>query len=246
MTESAYQIKAGTFEGPLDLLLSLIAKHEIDIYDISIHQITEEYLSYIEQMKEFNLEIASEFLLLAATLLEIKSAGLLPLQKEEIIDELTPEQVKRELIKRLINYRKFKNASELLEKRLEKGLKYHPRNSELEERFLSLMPDFTGDIDCSLMAQNMVRIIQRHWLANIETSHITPIPYSIDDQIDFLQQELNIRERLSFKEVTGNFSRTKVIVTFLAILELYKKGMVDINQADTFGDIEVQALGSRN
>lgn len=234
-----YNINTEVFQGPFDLLLSLIAKHEIDIYDISISEIAEEYLSYINKMKELDLEVASEFLLIAATLLEIKSARLLPVEKEEIVDELTPEQIKRELIKRLINYRKFKNAVTFLESRIDKGMKYHPRAVELEGRFLELIPDFTDKINPQHLAKTMVRIIQRYYLAYVDASHITPIPISMEEQINFLQRELDLKGFTSFKKLTGGFSRMEIIVTFLAVLELYKEGQVDIGQPEKFGDIVI-------
>lgn len=241
--KNSYNIKTTGFQGPLDLLLNLIAKHEIDIYDVSISEITQEYIDYINKMKEFNLEIASEFLLIAATLLEIKSARLLPVEKkEEVIDELSPEQVRRELIKRLINYRKFKNASVFLEQRFEKSIGFHPRNAELEERFLNMIPDFSSEIDTNLMAEKMVKIIQRYWLLRVNADHITPITISINDQIEHLNKELLLRERVSFKDLTSRFSKIETIVTFLAILELFKKGEIDLGQAERFGDIEISKL----
>ena len=235
----SYQVTTEVFEGPLDLLLNLISKHEIDIYDISISKITDEYLEYIKQIKELNLDIASEFLLMAATLLEIKSHRLLPVGNEAGAEELTAEEIQKELIKRLINYRKFKNAASFLEFKIAEGIKYHARSAELEERFIDLMPDFTTDLDVSYLTKSMVDLLRRHYYSTVDSSHITPIPVKVEDQIEFLNRELILKQNLSFRDVTENFPKVKVVATFLAMLELYKKGLIEINQAKTFGDIEV-------
>lgn len=236
----AYEVKLEQFEGPLDLLLTLISRREVDIYSISISEITHEYLAYIKQLKELNLEVASEFLLIAATLLEIKSRGLLPEDKEES-EPLSAEEARKELIKKLINYKKFKNAAGFLKQSLDLGSKCYRRCAELEEPFVRLMPDFNEEISSKQLTAHLLHLVRvRHYI-KVNTSHIAPLPLSIDEQIDYVLNKLK-KGTKQFKELTKGFGRNEVIVTFLAVLELYKRSMIDIKQASNFGQIEMELL----
>ncbi len=236
-----FEVKLQQFEGPLDLLLSLISRHEVDIYEISISQITDEYLAYIESLKELNLEVASEFLLIAATLLEIKSKGLLPSEEEIQTEPLAAAEVKKELIKKLINYKKYKNVAEFFEQKLNLGSRYYRREAELEECFAKLMPDFDEEITPQDLAKHLLHIVRVRHYSIVSTSHITPMSMSVDEQIDYVLSKLKDRPQ-KFKDITKNFNKNEVIVTFLAILELYKRSMVDIVQGSNFGQIELEFL----
>lgn len=235
-----YEVKLEQFEGPLDLLLSLISRREVDIYNISISEITDEYLAYIKRLKELNLEVASEFLLIAATLLEIKSRGLLPGSEEET-ESLPAGQVQKELVKKLITYKKFKNAAGFLKQSLDLGSKYYRRYAELEKPFVKLMPDFNQEITPEQITSHLLHLVRVRHYVKVNTGHITPLPLSIEEQIEYLLNKLEDGPK-QFKHLTKGLGRNEVIVTFLALLELYKRSMVDIKQAANFGQIEVELL----
>ena len=237
----SYEVKLEQFEGPLDLLLTLISRKELDIYDISLADIAEEYLAYIEKMKELNLDVASEFLLVAATLLEIKSRGLLSGDEVEISEPLTADEVKKELIKKLVAYKKFKNVALFLKQSMEVGTKYHKRQAELEECFVGLMPDFDEDINAQVIAQHLLHLVRVKHFAVVNAEHIAPFPLSVEEQVDFVLSRLQ-GGTSGFKEMTKGYGRQEVIVTFLAVLELCKRSMVDIVQVDNFGDMEIELL----
>lgn len=237
----AFQVKLEQFEGPLDLLLTLISRREVDIYDISISEITDEYLSYIEKLRELNLEIASEFLLIAATLLEIKSRGLLPNDELEPTEPLSTDEVRKELIKKLINYKKFKNTAAFLKQSFEIGSKYYERQAELEACFIGLMPDFDEEINPIDLAQHLLHLVRVRHFALVNTNHITAAPLSVEDQIEYVLDELK-RGPLGFKQMTDGLTRYETIVTFLAVLELYKRIVIDIKQAANFGQIELELI----
>ncbi len=135
-----YLVKLEVFEGPFDLLLHLIGRKEIDIYEVSIADITDEYLAYIETMRELDLEVATEFLLIAATLLKLKSDSLLPAPEKEA-EELAPQELREELLWRLVEYQKFRDAAAELANRLDREERYYYRQVDLEEPFRGLMPD---------------------------------------------------------------------------------------------------------
>jgi len=236
-----YEVKTLAYEGPLDLLLTLISRHEVDIYNISISEITSEYLTFIEQLKELNLEVASEFLLIAATLLEIKSRGLLPSEQQDAAEPLSADEVRKELIKKLVAYKKFKNAADFLKQSLELGTKYYRRQAELEECFVNLIPDFDEEINPKELALYLLHLVRARYYTLVNTSHITPIPISVDEQVDYVLSHLKTGSK-KFRDITKGFDRNKVIVTFLAVLELYKRSLIDIRQALNFGQLELELL----
>lgn len=240
----SYQVKLGAYEGPFDLLLSLISKHKLDIYDISIGRITEEYLAYLEQMRELDLEIASEFLLVAATLLEIKAAGLLPqAETDKPTDELSAYDKRELLIARLIEYKKFKNAGLSLLARMQAHEKFYPRIAALEPGFENLLPDFLTEVSLNELAEIFIKLLHRQSWRLIDSTHIATISFSVESKIDEIIELLRLETQLSFRKLTASASgRDEIIATFLAMLELYKQGQISIIQAATFGDIEILCL----
>lgn len=235
-----YQVKLEVFEGPFDLLLSLISRHKVNIYDISVAQIAEEYLGYLDEMRQLDLEIASEFVLVAATLLEIKSAGLLPQARRiEDDDVLTAFEQRQLLIGRLIEYRKFKNAGQALASRDTAERHFYTRQAALEPQFDQLLPDFLAGIDVQEFGILMRELLDRERIRLIDSSHIATIKISVEAKLEEVITLLGRAKRLFFKELTKEGKRSDVVATFLALLELYKRGLIDIRQADVFGDIEI-------
>ena len=236
-----YQLKLEMFEGPFDLLLNLISRQKIDIYEIPIAQITREYLDYVDSFQEFDLEIGTEFLLMAATLLDIKAANLLP-KKEEPADEddVSPQEGREVLIARLIEYKKFKNVSGELTARYEAESKYYPRDAGLEEQFDGLIPDFLAGLSLGSLRRMFLAVYDKKEINLMQADHITPKPLSVDEYVKRLKERLKGLKMKSFRELTNDCTdKVELITMFLAVLELYKRGKVELGQAEVFGEIMI-------
>ena len=245
-----YNVKIDAFEGPLDLLLHLINRLEIDIYDIPVAQITEQYLLYIHTMNELELDVASEFLVMAATLLAIKSKMLLPKHEEESLEEDSnfeyAEDPREELVERLIEYRKYKEAAhdlKLLEE--ERSLMYTKPPSDLSDYAKEIKPEKT-DLNVSLydMLAAFQKLLRRKKLQRPITTKITRQEISIDKRMTEILDELRcFKGRKSFNELFPHPSKDYIVVTFLAILELIKRKEIDVKQDGNFSEIFVEAIG---
>ena len=234
-----YEVKLDIFEGPLDLLLYLIKKNEIDIYDIPIALITEQYLKHIEIMKNLNLDVAGEYLLLASTLIHIKSKMLLPAQEDENKENEDEQDPRSELIKQLLDYQAFKEASIQLEQRplLERDVskKGYSVENQCAER-----GEYETDVELSVfeLVEAFYRIIST--MGKTEFMEIDVEKMSLTDRINEIMGRLAEGKKLTFAELLGDYSDKKMILyTFLAILELMKLRMIRVYQASSFGVIRV-------
>ncbi len=235
-----YQVKLEVFEGPFDLLLHLIGRKEIDIYDISIAEITDEYLSYMESLRELDLEIATEFLLIAATLLKLKSDLLLP-EPEVEGEEPGPSELREELLWRLVEYQKYRNAAAELGRRLEREERYYYRQVDLEDPFRHVMPDVLRGLTLEKLAATAREIVELE--SQVDVSYIAPIKINIDEFMDRVRAVMAARGSTSYRELTAEcVLRVELIAMFLALLELYKREEIDMRQASRFGDIRVYAV----
>ncbi|NOQ50877.1 MAG: segregation/condensation protein A [Desulfuromonadaceae bacterium] len=227
------EIRLENFSGPLDLLLHLIKTTEMDIYDIQMVAITEQYLAIIEQMKQLDLDAAGEFLLMAATLIHIKSRMLLP-ASEEVADE---EEVdpRAELVRRLLEYQRYKGAAETLEK-----LPQLDRDVFVGQFFPAdiLEAETDGEIAVGIyqLADAFHRLLKE---IPAEVFHeVVREQYSVVEHISLLLDRLSAAERLAFREIFATRpTRQELVVTFLAMLELVKMRMVKIEQVTEFGEI---------
>jgi segregation and condensation protein A len=244
MNETAYQIELEVFEGPFDLLLELILKQEVDIYEVSIARITDGYLKYLTKMKELNLDLTSEFLVIAATLLELKSYALLPVDEEEEIAIIRSEMETREsLIEHLIDYMTFQGISADMASKAEDQSYLYPRIAQPEEEFAALAPDFLAGIrltDLSSLAQELLGV--KPTLV-VDTSHMALYNVSISEKAHEVVDMLRQKPAGSFKQMC-EAAETKIekIVVFLALLELFKRGVIGVSQARVFGDIRVKLV----
>ena len=234
----AYPIRLQNFEGPLDLLLYLIRKNELNIYDIPIALVTEQYLQYIELMQELNLDVAGEFLVMAATLIHIKSRTLLPRPPTEAELAAEEEDPREALVRRLIEHQRFKAAAELLHERETVRSAQWTRSDasvadvtgedvepELEVDLFTLLAAFRGVLD---RARQRPRVL------------LPPEQISIESRIDVLLTRLSETEACGFEDLFGDVSsRGDLIVTFLALLEMIRLKLVRIFQAGPFGEIRV-------
>ena len=236
-----YQVKLEVFEGPFDLLLHLIGRREIDIYDISITEITDEYIAYMESMRDLDLEVATEFLLIAATLLKLKSDYLLP-EPEKEAEEIAPTELREELLWRLVEYQKFRDAAAELGKRLEREERYYYREVDLEEPFSHIVPDVLSGLTLQRLAQAARELIEAE--AELDVSYIAPIKINMDDFMDRVRRTLAETGSTSYRELTADCAlKVELIAVFLALLDLDKREEIDIRQAARFGDIRVYAMG---
>ncbi|MEW6584942.1 MAG: segregation/condensation protein A [Nitrospirota bacterium] len=232
--EGAYNIKIPVFEGPFDLLLHLIKENKIDIYDIPIARITSQYLQYLEMMKELNLEIAGEFIVMAATLIYIKSRMLLPPDEETPAEEL--EDPRAELVQKLLEYQKFKEAAGDLRKREEDWMKVFHRETDLseEEEGGEL---YLFDVNLFDLLDAFKKILEK---APPEIVSITKETLTVKDRMSVIMEILEGQETVGFEDFfTQGMTRIQLIVTFVALLELIRLGLARAYQEREFGKIWV-------
>lgn len=235
--EDLYNIKLPAFEGPLDLLLHLIKENKIDIYDIPISFITGRYLEYISMMKELNLEIAGEFLVMAATLIQIKSKMLLPPEEAAVAGTEQMEDPRLELVQRLLEYQAYKDAASILKEREDESLRIFSREPEDEPR-----EEGEGDAEPYLFDVNVFDLLGafRKILeaAPPEVRTITMETLTVKDKMFLIVDLLENSESIRFEELfEGSVTRKRLIVTFLALLELLRLGLARVYQEREFGYI---------
>lgn len=244
-----YQVKIDTFEGPLDLLLHLINRLEIDIYDIPMSEITDQYLIYIKTMKELHLDVASEYLVMAATLLAIKSKMLLPKHEEVIVEdemEMNYEEDPRdELVERLIEYRKYKEAAEDLKSlEEERNLMFSKPPSDLSDLSKDI-PVEKVEINVTIydMLGALQKMMRRKKLQKPLATKIARQEISIEKRMEEILVELkSFKGRKSFYELFPFPQKEHIVVSFLAILELMKRQEIQIEQEKNFAEIFVMSL----
>ncbi len=236
-TELPLNIKLEIFEGPLDLLLHLIKKNEIDIYDIPITVITRQYLQYLEMMKSLNLDIAADFLLMAATLLHIKSKMLLPPAEEEVTEEEKEEDPRMELVRRLLEYQRFKEAAQELAKGPLLEREVYTRKFFSEALLDGVEEVLTGETTLFDLLEAIKKVLQG--IPPEEFQEISMDQLNIKDKIHQIMENLWEAESLNFSQLFHVDSRREVIVTFLALLELLRLRMVKVYQPELFAPIRI-------
>jgi segregation and condensation protein A len=241
--EDAYRVHIEEFEGPLDLLLHLIKKNEVDIYNIPIAAITRQYLEYMELLKELNLDIAGEFLVMAATLLQIKSRMLLPLTPEE--EEAEVEDPRAELVRRLLEYQRYRDASYQLSSRNLLGREVFARKFDSSEASESPQKDEPPDVELFELIEAFRRVMAR---VSVETFHdVVTDGISIADRISEVLTLLHGGKTISFDSLFfDGMTRDLLVVTFLSMLELCKLKLIRITQAESLGSIWLTSTSEVN
>lgn len=225
--------KLPAFEGPLDLLLHLIKENKIDIYDIPIVEITRQYLDYLELMKELNLEVAGEFLVMAATLIYIKSTMLLPPDEEQV--ETPAEDPRAELVQRLLEYQKFKEASFSLREREDVWKNIFRRMPPHIKDFDNEPGLLLSEVSLFDLMSAFKKLLSK---APEQVIEITRETLTVADKINLIMETLEKRDGIKFEELfEKNFTRITLIITFLALLELIRLGLVRTYQEKAFGSI---------
>jgi segregation and condensation protein A len=242
----AVEVSTPVFEGPFDLLLHLILEEKVDLYEVSLARIVDAYLAELERMQSLDLELATEFLLIAATLVELKARRLLPGREDvELDDELAVWEERDLLLARLLECKTFKDVAAVLERLAERAAASWPRQAGVEERFLGLVPDPLEGLRPERLRQAFLRATRPAPVPRVDLFHVSPIRLTVAEAVDGLAARLSVEGRASFRTLTaGVAERLEVIVSFLALLELFKQGFVDLEQLEQFGDIEVVWLGS--
>lgn len=238
-TQPGYTIKLPVFEGPLDLLLHLIREHKLDIYDIPIARVTEQYLHYLSLMESLDLDIAGEFFVMAATLLEIKSKLLLPIPQSD--DEEEGLDPREELVEKLLEYERFKNAAESLKDLEEDRRKVYWRlTDEISGYDAPVIP-------LNLQAMDLIAAL-RQMLIEVgegeeQVTSIEREKVSLRMKMrEILQRVRSSDSGAGFRDLCGtNCTRADIIITFLALLELLKSGKITIKQKKTLGEIQIKA-----
>ena len=234
-----YAIKIENFEGPLDLLCHLIEKNKMDIYDIHLNEITDQYIQYLNQMEKMNLEIASEFVVMASTLLYLKSKNLLPKQEVEE-EELTEE----ELIRRIIEYKKFKEISKVLKQNyIQNGNRYYKNQENIELPKQKLEKDYDNtiipNIYSELIERNRVKINQN--AKNIEKIALVE-NYTVASKVKEMFKVLVKQKRFVFNKLfsLNKHNKQEVVTAFSGLLEMSRRKKVETTQEELFGDITVE------
>ena len=237
--ETDYKVKLEVFEGPLDLLLYLIKQDEIDIYDISLERITSQYLEYLQAFKELNIELAGEFIVMAANLIYLKSRSLLPLDQQPPEEDAGEEDPRWELIRQLIEYKKFKEAAtelHLRELQQERMFAREAASSSTLQEPLRL-----GEVGIFQLINAFQTVIKRIE-ARQEVQEIFGERFSVSEKIDMILRRVGTGAPLRFSDLFGQVvSRVEVVVTFLALLELIRLKQVRAFQKSLFEEIEIAA-----
>lgn len=239
-----YSVTTAVFEGPFDLLLHLVASQQVELYEVSLHAIVDGYVAHLAHLEALDLDVATEFVVIAATLIELKSRRLLPQAEQPDDDDLDLWAERDLLLARLIECKTFKNAAARLDRLAEVAATSWPRRAGPEERFASLVPDVLAGVTVADLQAALVRAVTpAPPPPRVDLDHVAPIRISTRDVADRLVVELARAGCLTFRQLTVHLpGRLEVIVAFLAVLELYKDGRVELDQADRFGDLLVTWL----
>lgn len=243
----SYIVSVGAFEGPFDLLLQLIAHREMDIYDVPLGDIIDDYLTVLRTMETLDLEATTEFLMVAATLVELKAARLLPATDEPELDQVALEA--RDLLyARLLDYQVFIAAARFVAGRLDEQSGYLARSVALEERFIGCAPPVHVPLSPPELATLMARLLEQadERTHPVDISHLQPIRLTVRQAAELITDELRrAGGRASFRELTAGYRhREEVVVAFLAVLELFKSEQIEVEQPATCGELIIEFTGT--
>jgi segregation and condensation protein A len=239
-------VSTPVFEGPFDLLLHLITREQVDLWEVSLSDIVDGYVATLEQLRVgLDLEAATEFLLIAAVLLELKARRLLPGRDDiELEEELALWEERDLLLARLLECKTFKDAAGAMHRLMDAAGRSWPRLAGVDERYTALVPDLLEGVTADQLRDSMQALLAPKPGNRLLLDHVAPVRISVRDAVDELINELPRVGRISFSRLTGSLGeRLEIIVRFLALLELYKQGLVDLEQASSFAELHVSWLG---
>lgn len=252
----SYRVSTQVYSGPFDLLLQLVTRQKVDIDAISISEVAEQYLAEAERIEALDLDVASDFLLVAATLLDIKAASLVPQEaprKADDVDEddedleelsaLDGDALREVLIQRLIAYKQFKGAAAALGARMQAESRMHPRVAGPDPEFLGLMPDYLAGITLRGLAVICADLDGKRQTFLLEAEHVAPHRVPLDLTVTSVDRFTMAHQTCTFRELLdGDATTEQLVVTFLAMLELAKRGSLTLSQDTIFGTIQINRV----
>jgi segregation and condensation protein A len=240
----SYSVRTPVYEGPFDLLLHLILKQEVELWEVSLAEIVDAYLTELERMETLDLDVATEFLLIAATLVELKARRLLPgIEDLELDEELLRFEERDLLLARLLECKTFKDAARAIEGHIRRADRSIARTAGPEEPYRWMVPDPLESVRLESLRAAALRMLAAPPVVIVDTDHVAPVRASVRDAVESVLRLLPDTEPMSFRALaSGAPHRLEVIVRVLAVLELYKQGMVDILQFSNFGELLVRRL----
>jgi segregation and condensation protein A len=242
----SYEVRTDVYEGPFDLLLHLIARQEVDLYEVSLTGIVDAYLAELDRMGPLDLDVATEFLVIAATLVELKTRRLLPEPAGDGLDadDLALFEQRDLLLAQLLECKTFAQAGESLGRMLEAGARTSPRTAGPEPWFLAKAPDLLAGVTPDALARALVRAATPRPPPKVDLFHVAANRVSVGEALAELLATIPAAGTISFREITAGMGRgIDLVVRFLAVLELYKQGLVELDQATTFGELRITWAG---
>jgi segregation and condensation protein A len=241
-----FAVRLDNFEGPFDLLLSLIAKHKLDITEVALSRVTDEFISFIKQAgREWDLEQTSSFLVVAATLLDLKAARLLPQGDVEDEEDLALLEARDLLFARLMQYQAFKQVASVLEHRIAGESRRFPRAVGLEERFATMLPEVLIGLGLEEFATLAARAMAPKPVPEVSLSHLHAPAVSVREQAALVVDRLRRHSTMTFRALSGDSPDTLTTVArFLALLELFREGVVSFDQVVPMGELTVRWTGA--
>ena len=241
-----FSVRVGDFEGPFDLLLSLISKHKMEVTELALHQVTDEFISYIKgKGSEWDLDEASGFLVVAATLLDLKAARLLPSGEVEDEEDLALLEARDLLFARLLQYRAYKEVAALIAQQMETASKRLPRTVSLEPQFAALLPEVLIGIGLDQFASLAASALAPKTPEQVGLGHLHVPKVSVREQAAIIVQRLRRTRTSTFRALVADADSTLVVVgRFLALLELYREHVVLFEQVVPLGDLTIRWVGS--
>ncbi|HEX6219925.1 MAG TPA: ScpA family protein [Acidimicrobiia bacterium] len=238
-----FHVRTTVFEGPLDLLLQLITKHQVEITAVGLTDVVGEYLTFLDEMRELDIDVTSEFLLIAATLIQLKAQSLLPTRSElDLDDELALAEERDRLLSRLLASMTFKDVAAVLKRRLQDGNRYVPRVSGIDQRIYRPPPEIVIPASQDELALIAGKVLARATLEP-DLDHLDLDLPSVEMAIEDLQERLRLATVASFEDLTDHCRRpVEVAAYFLALLEMARWGLIEVSQADWTSQIQVKQL----
>jgi len=244
---STFSVSLENFSGPFDLLLGLISRHQLDITEIALAQVTDEFIAHLRAADELDLGQASEFLVVAATLLDLKAARLLPQGDVEDAEDLELLEARDLLFARLLQYRAFKEVAAAFATRLEGGSRRFPRIVALEPAFASLLPELVWSMGPSELAYLAARALEPKAPPSVDVSHLHGSQVSVREQAAVVADRLRRVGGASFRALVADAGEVAVVVArFLALLELFREGAIAFDQVTPLGELTVRWTGSED
>ncbi|GGY12314.1 segregation and condensation protein A [Streptomyces hiroshimensis] len=243
--DGRFTVRLDNFEGPFDLLLQLIAKHKLDVTEVALHKVTDEFMAHIRAMgPDFDLDQTTEFLVVAATLLDLKAARLLPAADVEDEADLALLEARDLLFARLLQYRAYKRVAEIFSGRLDEEARRFPRTVGLEPHHAELLPEVVLGIGPERLAELAVKAMRPRPAPQVYVDHIHAPLVSVREQAGVVVARLRVAGRVTFGELAGDAPDTLTVVArFLALLELYRERVVALDQDEALGELAVSWTG---